>query len=439
MWVENRAERIAGVDGRITQSDIDRLSTHDNHWDLSAAKKVLPSSFFRQLEHGKWFGIGEGSDLSRLWYLAKLNQIESNYLDERVSIHSVQQKQSNSLKTELPRGYESVMFWRTLRLAKPFMRGQDVQIFQQLLSSKWSQYNCASSNWVFDWVFGPQTQSQLKKYQRDVLWQGGDGVMDMWGQTMISLTWNAWNPNPSDHSNLQARVSTRNAPVTPNIRSRNTPQTRTNERLSSRNIEAASQYFDAVVGISSSVGNGSGSFIAPNVIMTAAHVVGNGSARNMKIENMNGSNFQVESIARIPWEDVAFITVKQSSTNNFNLNVWWSVSSLNDSIMLWTHNGQAQFRFADQDKDISQVKRGQKLFNTSYSNQDIDNDWQVNRVDHRVTPHLTKRWYSGAMIISPDGKPLWMATWAFHNWNGAGMMEPIRDLQRAYARFLQVS
>jgi len=99
---------------------------------------------------------------------------------------------------------------------------------------------------------------------------------------------------------LQARVSTRNAPVTPNIRSRNTPQTRTNERLSSRNVEAASQYFDAVVGISSSVGNGSGSFIAPNVIMTAAHVVGNGSARNMKIENMNGSNFQVESIARIP-------------------------------------------------------------------------------------------------------------------------------------------
>ncbi len=439
MGIENRAQRIAGDDGRITQGDINRLTADDRYWDLNAARKILPANFFRQLEQGKWFWIGRDSDLSRWGYLDKLNQIESNYIAERASVQKEQQLDSNTLKVNLPRGLEFVKFWRTLWLQKPFMTGQDVQIFQQLLSSKGARYNCALSNGVFDGVFWPNTEKKLKLYQQEVLGQGGDGVMDMWGQTMISLTGNTWNPNPTQRPSLNPRVSTRNVPMTPRITPRSSTQLRSREQLSFRNPESARQYNDAIVWISSNIWNGTWSFVSPNVIMTAAHVVQNNNAagRNLKIRSMTWKSYTVSSVSRIPGEDIAFIRVRESSPLSFNLNNGWSLNSLANSVMLWTHGWNPDIRFAEQDSRNAQVLRWAEIYRTSANTADFDGDGIKNSQDNTVALIQARKWNSGSILVDASGKPIWMITWAFHQWNGAAIVEP--NILAAYNRFLQAS
>ena len=107
--METRGERVAGEDKKITQADIEKLEKLDPNGDLKIAREILPADFFKQLEAGKWFGIGKGSVLEKQGYIEKLNAVSQSYDQEK---HEVIEDSQEALQSVAFRGewkYEGVL------------------------------------------------------------------------------------------------------------------------------------------------------------------------------------------------------------------------------------------------------------------------------------------------------------------------------------------
>jgi len=103
----------------------------------------------------------------------------------------------DQLHSELQESTEvSSEFTRTLRR---WAKGPDVALLQQKLTEAWFD---ARYNGRYDGDFWSGTQRALMNYQRQVLGQSWDGVMDLWGATMNSFlqNQNTETDSPNDSS-----------------------------------------------------------------------------------------------------------------------------------------------------------------------------------------------------------------------------------------------
>ena len=257
--METRIERIAGTDRKITHADIMRLWENE---DYQALKAVMPKIFFDQLSQGKWFWIGNRSFLAVNGYIEKINSLEWNYrswkeeirTQTRRSLQEQQDPQRESSTSHESLESQKTGFYRTLQFQKPYLRGEDVVLLQKRLQI----HGCLPGK--IDGVFWKNTLNAFLKFQK-VLWKPQDGIFQVNSEEMRILLSN------------KPVVSTKNQwetqePLTvPSISPQLTEAWITDPELQRK-------IWGSIVTLNIGLfGGATGTFIAPNKILTARHVV----------------------------------------------------------------------------------------------------------------------------------------------------------------------
>jgi peptidoglycan hydrolase-like protein with peptidoglycan-binding domain len=387
--METRVERIAWNDRKITQADIERLQSLDPHRDLQIVQEIMPPDFFQQLEAGKWFGITAWSSLWRSGYIEKLNQIGARYEEER---HEVEEQSSTALE-DMTQGnddtqviYENSQnqFTRSLSLQSPLLRWEDVLFLQQKLT------NLGYDTQGVDGIFWRKTQRALIAYQQQVLWQLWDGVMHLHGPTMQSLLWDFDAPShrspiPQDREN----------PVVENNPWRRDIQIALQEN-GVEDQELISRVEGSLVTLSGGIfgTRGSGSFIAPNMILTAEHVIRDLDTmeyKNITIRDAAWNRYDIVRIYVDPSQnDIAFIETKQRSQNYLPLAQGNTENRVDtEGILLWFHQNRPRFQRAQ----VTERMRGTETFIHPRYDERGQDFWYLDALP----------WDSGWPIILSDG------------------------------------
>jgi peptidoglycan hydrolase-like protein with peptidoglycan-binding domain len=387
--METRVERIAWNDWKITQADIERLQSLDPHGDLQIVQEIMPPDFFQQLEAGKWFGITAWSSLWRSGYIEKLNQIGARYEEER---HEVEEQSSTALE-DMTQGnddtqviYENSQnqFTRSLSLQSPLLRWEDVLLLQQKLT------NLGYDTQGVDGIFWRKTQRALKAYQQQVLGQSWDGVMHLHGPTMQSLLWDFHAP-----SNRSPIPQDRETPVVENNPWRRDIQIALQEN-GVEDQELISRVEGSLVTLSGGIfgTRGSGSFIAPNMILTAEHVIRDLDTmeyKNITIRDAAWNRYDIIRIYVDPSQnDIAFIETKQRSQNYLPLAQGNTENRVDtEGILLWFHQNRPRFQRAQ----VTERMRGTETFIHPRYDERGQDFWYLDALP----------WDSGWPIILSDG------------------------------------
>jgi len=188
-------------DGDLDMLDISKFD--DNTQE--AIRRVLWEANMSTLESWKRFAmqdlIENGFVVERTDTISGANSSQSELADEIANNQTRRITRDPWTRQDIASESSEVSseFTRTLRRG---LSGPDVTTLQQALSDKWFNPN------GIDGVFGPWTERALIAYQKQVLGQRGDGVMDFNGATMRSLTQDVnleeWSSNDS---NTQRRIT----------------------------------------------------------------------------------------------------------------------------------------------------------------------------------------------------------------------------------------
>lgn len=168
----NVGERLTPAVDRDGDGDLDMIDIRGFSPETQAAiRRVLGDTNMRTLEEGSRFSM---ESLIRHGFVVERNgQIEETRAAQRGLWETVD-------ANLFPRGLAETF---TGRLARG-SQGPEVALLQRLLTERGFD---ARYRGVYDGDFGRGTETALRNYQRQVLGQSGDGVMDLNGSTMRSL------------------------------------------------------------------------------------------------------------------------------------------------------------------------------------------------------------------------------------------------------------